>query len=121
MKKRFVEKLESLLIAGAIMIIGLLIFKFVPMSIFGKDILFDASMHLTAAIFALYVLWFFIDQNTRWRTPFFVFAFAVVTIVSVQRIIANAHNDVGLLAGFLISVIAIIVSKWRYFHNKFEF
>ena len=117
----FREKVLSLVIAAVIMILGLLLFKFIPMSLFGRDILFDASMHLTFTIFALYVVWYFIDQNRNWRIPYFVFAVAVVIIVSVQRIFTNAHNDLGLLAGLIVSVVAIIVSRWKYFHNKFEF
>lgn len=114
-------KILSLVTAAVIMSLGLILFKFVPMSIFGRDILFDASMHLTVAIFALYVVWYFVDQNKIWRLPFFILAFAVIIIVSVQRIVANAHNDLGLLAGFIISAVAIIISRWKYFRDKFEF
>ncbi len=115
------RKILSLLIAAIVMAIGILLFKYAPMSVFGRDILFDASLHLTLAIFALYVVWYFIDQNKSWRIPYFVFSLAVVVIVSVQRILVDAHNDIGLLAGFIISIVAIVVSRWKYFHNKFEF
>ncbi|MBU0906747.1 MAG: phosphatase PAP2 family protein [Nanoarchaeota archaeon] len=120
-KLSFEKKVRSLLIAAVVMAAGLIIFKFVPMSIFGRNILFDASMHLTVAMFVLYVFWYFIDQNKSWRVPYFIFGLAVITIISVQRVLVNAHNDIGLLAGFVLSVFAIIVSRWRYFHNKFEF
>lgn len=115
------RKILSLIIAAGVMALGLILFKFVPMSIFGKNILFDASMHLTIAMFVLYVGWYFVDQNKSWRVPYFIFALAVVTIISVQRVLVNAHNDVGLLGGFILSVVAIIISRWKYFHNKFEF
>jgi hypothetical protein len=117
----FRGKILSLVIAAVIMVLGLILFKFTPMEIFGRDILFDASMHLTITIFVLYFFWYFIDQNKGWRIPYFILAVAVVIIVSVQRILADAHNDIGLLAGFVISIIAIIVSRWKYFHNKFAF
>ena len=115
------RKILSLAIAAVIMALGLLLFKFVPMSLFGRDILFDASMHLTIAIFILYVVWYFVDQNKNWRAPYFFLSLTVIVIISVQRVLVNAHNDVGLLVGFAISAIAIIISRWRYFQCKFEF
>jgi len=117
----FKKNVRSLIIAAIVMIVGLALFKFVPMSLFGEDILFDASMHLTIAIFVLYAFWYFIDQNKGWRLPYFIFSIAAIVVVSVQRIIANAHNDIGLLVGFIISAIAIVVSRWGYFHDKFDF
>jgi hypothetical protein len=126
MKKRgteisFGRKIKSLVIAAAIMALGLLLLKFAPMGIWGNDILFDASMHLTITIFVLYVLWYFIDQNRGWRIPFFIFSLVVIAIVSLQRIVAGAHDDVGLLLGLAISVFAIIVSKWNYFAKRLSF
>src|SRR3989344_2356053 len=115
------RKILSLAIAAVIMALGLLLFKFVPMSLFGRGILFDASMHLTIAIFILYVVWYFVDQNKNWRAPYFFLSLTVIVIISVQRVLVNAHNDVGLLVGFAISAIAIIISRWRYFQGKFEF
>lgn len=117
----FKRKIWSLVIAAAIMAVGLILFKLMLMEIFGRNILFDASMHLTIAMFILYVGWYFIDQNKSWRVPYFIFSLAVITIISVQRVLVNAHNDVGLLGGFLLSIVAIIISRWHYFHNKFEF
>ena len=91
------------------------------MQIWGSGILFDASFHITATIFALYILWYFIDQNKKWRMPFLVLSLAVVIIVAMQRILADAHNDVGLLIGLIISASAIVVSRWDYFKGKFDF
>lgn len=124
MKKRelsYSEKLTSLIVAAAVMSVGLILFKFLPMKIFGREILFDASMHLIVGIFVLYVLWYFVDQNKSWRIPYLFFAAVVVLVISVQRVMANAHNDIGLLAGFIISAIAIIVSRLDYFKDKFSF
>lgn len=115
------DKIESIILAGLIMAFGIVLFKFVPSQIFGKEILFDASLHLTIAVFILYILWYFVDQNKSWRVTYFIFAFAVIVIIAVQRIISNAHNDIGLLTGLLISVIAIIVSRYSYFKNKISF
>ncbi len=115
------KKILSLIIAAIVMALGLILFKYVPMSIFGKDILFDASMHITIAVFILYVIWYFIDQNKQWRMPYLVLALAVVVVIAVQRIISNAHNDLGILMGLLISLLAIVLSRWSYFHDKFNF
>ncbi len=103
------------------MALGLFLFKYLPMHIWGEDILYDASFHITATIWTLFVLWYFIDQNPRWRMPYLAVALAVVFIVAIQRIIFDAHNDVGLLMGLGISIIAIVVARWDYFKGKFEF
>ena len=117
----FFEKIKALAIAFVIMSAGLAIFKFLPMYIWGSDILFDASTHVTTAIFLLYVAWFFIDQNKSWHTPFFIFSLVIITIISMQRILVFAHNDIGLLEGFSISLLAIILSRWSYFKKKLSF
>lgn len=88
---------------------------------FGASILFDASAHITSAMFGLYVLWFFVDQEPKLRTPFFVLCAVFLTVISVQRISANAHNDIGLLGGFVISIVSIYIANPRLFKNKFEF
>ena len=115
------SKIQALLKTGSVMIVGLLIFKLLPMEIFGKDIKFDASAHITIAMFCLYFIWFFIDQNKSWRTIYFIFSLAVISIISIQRILVDAHNDVGLLLGLLLSLFAITSSQVKYFKNKFKF
>lgn len=115
------KKIKSLATAGLIMSLGLLLFKYVPMQIWGSDILFDASLHITATIFVLFVLWYFIDQNKRWHMPFLAFSLAVVFIVAMQRVLANAHNDIGLLLGLSVSILAIVVARWDYFRGRFDF
>jgi len=60
-------------IAGVIAFAGMVLpdyaiwFAVVPILIFSQFILFDASMHIVVAMFVLYVLWYFIDQNVNWR------------------------------------------------------
>jgi len=107
--------------AGTVTAAGLLLFKYLPMSIWGRDILFDASGHIASAIFVLYVLWFFIDQNKQWRTPFFIFAAMVLIVISLQRIIDNAHNDIGLLLGLGLGLFAIGVSRWKIIKKRLKF
>jgi len=103
------------------MFFGLLIFKFFPMYLSGREILFDASMHIVVASFILYVLWFFIDQNKTWTTPYFIFCSAVLLIIGVQRILINAHSDVGILLGLIISIISVGISRWRTIRGKISF
>lgn len=107
--------------AGIVMAVGILFFKVLPMELFGDDILFDASLHVTSTIFVLYIIWYFIDQNKYWRIPFFLFVAVVLSVVSFQRIAIGAHNDVGLLLGLSISLLAIIASRPDYFKGKFDF
>ncbi len=121
MKKVTQTKIESLIKTGIVMIIGLLIFKFIPMELLGKDIKFDASAHITITFFVLYIIWFFIDQNKNWHTPFFVFSLVIISIVSIQRIMMNAHNDIGLIGGIIISCVAIFYSQKKSFKDKISF
>jgi membrane-associated phospholipid phosphatase len=62
-----------------------------------------------------------IDQNKTWRIPFFIFSLVVLSIISLQRILVFAHNDIGLLLGFLLGAVAIIASQWQYIRNKIHF
>lgn len=112
---------KEILIAGAVTAVGLLLFKYLPMRIWGRDILFDASGHIASAIFVLYVLWFFIDQNKQWRTPFFIFAAMVLIVISLQRLLDNAHNDIGLLLGLGLGVLAIGASQWTAIKKQLKF
>ncbi len=109
--KKTTKQFMNIVICFVLMSIGLLLFKFLPMQIWGQDILFDASMHIVIAMFALYTLWFFIDQNKSWRIPYFFFSIIVLTIISIQMILVQAHNDVGLLLGFAIGTVSIIISQ----------
>ncbi len=107
------ENLKKIITAGIIMLLGLLLFKYLPISIFGKNILFDASAHVTLTFFILYIIWFFIDQNKSWRIPYFILSAVILIIVAMQRILANEHNDIGIIAGIVLSLLAIGISQWR--------
>lgn len=104
-----------------IMLIGLFFLKVIPMEMYGEDILFDASAHITITTFILYFMWFFIDQNKSWRIFYLVFSLIVLTLVALQRIVAEKHDDVGLMLGFVLSVVAILAPRWKQIKNNFEF
>jgi len=113
--------IRELTIAGSITAAGLILFKYVPMSLFGRDILFDASGHLAIAIFVLYVLWFFVDQDQQWHLPFFLFAAVVLSIIAFQRIADNEHNDVGLLLGLILGLAAVGTAEWPKIGKRLKF
>ena len=119
--KRIKRQIKSLIICFLIMAFGLIILKFIPMNIFGENILFDASMHITLTIFILYVVWYFIDQNRKWRISYLIFSALVIAIVAADRVLKNAHNEIGLLLAIILSCLAIIISRWDYFKGKLEF
>ena len=119
--KKTKKQVIELIYTWIIMAIGLVIFKYIPMAIFGKDILFDASSHVVWTCFGLYFIYFFIDQNKSWRMPYFIFAAIVVIIVSIQRIIVGEHNEVGIFLALAISAIAIILPRWSEVINKLRF
>ena|SRR3989344_1318666 len=119
--KELYKKIISIFVCFFIMVIGLGLFKYLPMSIYGEDILFDASAHVVWTSFLLYVLWYFVDQSAKLRLPYFILSCAILIIVAVQRIVAGEHNEVGVLLGFAISIAAIVLSRWDYFRGKFDF
>lgn len=112
---------RNILVAGFFMALGALLFKYLPMKIWGDDILFDASMHIISTSFILYILWFFIDQNKDWHTPYFIFGALILFVISSQRLLIDAHSDVGLGIGILISVISIGIAEWGSIKNKIQF
>ena len=105
----------------SLMIIGLIFLKFIPMSVYGSDILFDASMHIVIASFMLYLIYFFIDENKTWRFPYFIFCLFVLVVIAIQRIISNAHSDIGILLGVIISIFSIGISNYKYFKTRIRF
>lgn len=104
-----------------LMILGLIIFKYLPMYLFDKSILYDASSHVLFIILALYILWFFIDQKKSWRVPYFIFAGALIIIVSIQRIIAQKHNEVGIILALIIGAVSILIPRWKEFMGGVKF
>ena len=115
------KQVRWLIWTGIIMLIGLFFLKIIPMEIYGEDILFDASAHITITVFILYILWFYIDQNQKWRIPYLIFSLVVLSIVSIHRIINMEHDGTGLLLGFILSIIAIMIPRWNKLKNKFDF
>ena len=121
MEERILNQIEKIIISGIVMGVGLILFKYIPMNIYGKDILFDASAHIVWMIFLLYIIWFFIDQNKTWRIPYLILSAGILIVVSIQRILTNNHNLYGLFLGFLIGIIGIGISQWRVIKNKIDF
>lgn len=115
------ENIRRLSTAGIIILVGLFLLKYIPMQLWGDAILFDASAHISIAMFVLYIVWFFIDQNKSWRIPFFIFSLVILAIISLQRIITLAHNDTGLLLGLILGTVAIGTSQWDVIRKKIEF
>lgn len=114
-------QLKKIFTAALFMGLGALLFKALPMQIWGKYILFDASFHIILTFLTLYIIWFFVDQNKDWHVPYFALSVVVVFIVAVQRIIDNAHNDAGLLLGLIISLVSIGIAERKNLKNKFKF
>jgi hypothetical protein len=115
------QQLIWLLWTAIIMTVGLILFKYIPMYIYGKNILFDASSHVVWTSWGLYVIWFFIDQKKSWRIPYFILAAVVLIIMSIQRIIAQKHNEIGIILGLTIAAIAIVLPRWKEFKKGVEF
>ncbi len=108
-------------LTGVIMLTGLILFKYIPMSIYGQNILFDASAHVVWTMFILYFGWFFIDQDKNMRIFYFIISVGILVIISIQRIIAHEHNEVGILLGFLVGSLGILIPRWKEFLRNLEF
>ena len=80
------------------------------MEIFGKEILFDASLHITLIVLTIYSFWLFIEKEKH-KKILLLLTFLVAAAISFQRIYVGAHNLIGLLSGFFVSFLAIIVSE----------
>jgi hypothetical protein len=104
-----------------IMGIGLILFKYIPMQIYGENILFDASSHIIWTSWGLYVVWFFIDQKKSWRVPYFSLCAVILIIMGIQRIIAGEHNEVGIMLGLAIAGLAIAIPRWKEFKEGIKF
>jgi hypothetical protein len=103
------------------MAVGLILFKYIPMYIYGNDILYDASSHMAWTTWGLYVLWFFIDQKKSWRIPYFALSAVVLVIMGVHRVVAGEHNEIGVMLGLAIAGIAIIIPRWKEFKGGIQF
>lgn len=114
------KHLDRVLIALGIVIIGLVLFKFFPMVLYSEDILWDASAHISVTMLLMYVFWFFVDQSEELRIPYLLICAVILCIISFQRIMDNAHNDIGLLKGFFIGLIAILISSWDELKTKIK-
>jgi hypothetical protein len=86
-----------------------------------EKIFFMMHLHIVWTSWGLYVLWFFVDQKKSWRIPYFIFAAGVLIIMGVQRIIAGAHNEIGVVLGLAIAGLAIILPRWNEFEKGVRF
>jgi len=122
-KMRFHTKQQIIWImwTTVIMGIGLILFKYIPMQIYGENILFDASSHMIWTVWGLYVVWFFIDQKKSWRIPYFALCTVILIIMGIQRIVAGEHNEVGIMLGLLIAGLAIAIPRWKEFKEEIKF
>ncbi len=94
------------------MIVGTLLFKILPMYLYGEDILFDASRHIIVLSFGLYGLYYLIQNKESWRIYYAIFSAMILGVIAVQRIIVGAHNEYGVLMGFAVAGFSILFPLW---------
>ncbi len=119
--KRVKKQIKWIFITGCIMGLGLLLFKYLPMKIYGNNILFDASAHIVFACFILYILWFFVDQNKNLRIIYLIFSFAVIIAIIVQRIVVQKHDEFGIIIGLIISALGIAIPRIKELKRAINF
>lgn len=107
------NKIIKIIYSALIMLVGLIILKYIPMQIFGKDILFDASQHIVVAGFILYLGYVIIGYKDKIMIPYYFLSFMVLTFIAIQRIITNAHNDIGLILGLIVVTLGILIPQWK--------
>lgn len=121
MKPHIIKQIIWLIETAILTLAGLVLFKYIPMMIWGKYILFDASSHIAWTSFGLYFVWFFVDQNKYLRIPYMFLASVILILMAVQRIIAGEHNEIGVLLGFFVAGMAIIIPRWGEFRRGIRF
>ena len=116
MKKKLgiTKKVESLGYTILIMILGLVVFKCLPMLIWGKYILWDASTHIVLLSLILYVIYLIFEHNKYMRFIYVLFAIVALVFVGVQRYASMQHNLIGIVLGLLIAFFAIYIPRRRY-------
>lgn len=119
--KKEEAQLKKIILVEITTIVLLVILKYIPMFIFGPDILFDASAHIAVLIFFSYLGWLFIDQNKSWRIPYFILVAAILIIVAIQRIFSQNHNEIGILLGIGIGLTSIIIGEHKKILEKLRF
>lgn len=104
---------RHLVYSGILMIIGILVFKTLPMYLYGDNILFDASRHIIVLSWSLYFLYYLIIQNKEnWKLNYIIFSSMILGVIAVQRIIAGQHNEYGVLLGFAVAGFSIFAPLW---------
>ena len=95
----------------------------------------EAIIHLAAYKFveesyedpALYynnnipILLHLLDYVNQREIPYFIFSGVLIIIVSLQRIIAQEHNEVGIILALLIGAVSIIIPRWKEFMGGVKF
>jgi hypothetical protein len=115
------KKIRWIILTTVIMIFGLILFKYIPMYIYGNNILYDASSHIIWTSWGLYVLWLLISPKRFWKAIYFIIAGAVIVIMAIQRINVGAHNILGVVLGLAIAAIAIEIPRWNEFSGGVKF
>jgi ABC-type iron transport system FetAB permease component len=104
---------KHLIYTAILMTIGTLVFKSLPMYLYGEDILFDASRHIIVLSFGLYFLYYlFIQNKESWKLNYVIFSSMILGVIAVQRILAVAHNEYGVLMGFAVAGFSIFLPLW---------
>jgi hypothetical protein len=107
------------LIASMIILIGLILFKYIPMWNYGSDILFDASAHIAITIFILYLGWFFVNKTQKSRIIYLEICFLVLVLIGIQRIEVMEHNFIGVVKGAVIGIIGILIANFEKIRHWF--
>lgn len=117
MKKKEVKKnqlkIKKILVLIVFITIFTFLFKVIPMKLFGEDILFDASLHIMATSFILFLFWDLVFEKWKHRVIYIGFSFIVLAIVGIHRIVYLKHNLFGLTLGLGLSIISIYLIETR--------
>jgi hypothetical protein len=115
------KKIIWVLWTTLIMIIGLFLFKYIPMYLYGENILFDASSHVAWTTWGLYVLWLLVSPKRFWKVFYLLISAVLIVVMAIQRINIGAHNLIGVVLGFVITIIAIAAPRWNEFRKGVYF
>lgn len=107
-------QIKHLIYTAILMTLGILVFKILPMYLFGEEILFDASRHVIILSFGLYFLYYLLIQGREnLKIPYFIFSSMILGVIAIQRIIAGEHNEYGILMGFAVGGVSVFAPLWN--------
>lgn len=112
MNSKLNYKIAIIFQTAILTLIGLILFKYIPMYLYGEYILYDASSHMAWTSFGLYTIWLIINHIKKIKVPYIIISALILVGMAIQRILSYNHNVIGVLLGLIVALVAIIIPRY---------